>query len=130
MDRRLTPDQTAQLERLEARDREVRAHEAAHMAAAGGVARSGVQLSYQVGPDGRMYAVGGEVKIDVAPASTPQETLAKARRIRAAAMAPANPSGQDIAVAATASRMEAEALREAAGVGGKPALFPGPASGK
>lgn len=116
LNRRLAPDQIAQVERLAERDAEVRAHEAAHLAAAGGVARSGVQLSYQVGPDGRMYATGGEVKIDVSPAATPQDTLAKAQQIRSAALAPASPSGQDLAVAAAASRMEAQARQELAAV--------------
>jgi hypothetical protein len=116
LNRRLAPDQVAHVERLNERDAEVRAHEAAHLAAAGSVARGGVQLSYQVGPDGRMYATGGEVKIDVSPAANPQESLAKARQIRAAALAPASPSGQDLAVAAAASRMEAEARQELAQV--------------
>lgn len=112
LQRRLTPEQTALLDRLIERDREVRAHEAAHAAAAGAVARGGVQLSYQLGPDGRMYATGGEVKIDASPGASPAETIAKARQVRSAALAPATPSGQDLAVAAAASRMEAEARQE------------------
>lgn len=95
-------------------DREVRAHERAHLAAAGGLARGGAIYSYQRGPDGQLYAVGGEVSIDLAPGATPEETLDRARRIRAAALAPANPSAQDRAVAARASQMALEAQIELA----------------
>lgn len=103
----------AEVAKLAARDREVRAHEAQHMAAAGAMA-SGVEYTYEMGPDGKMYAVGGKVHISVSPGQTPEDTLAKARQLRAAADAPADPSGQDMAVAARASAMEAEALQQIA----------------
>ena len=109
----LTADEMAEVAKLAARDREVRIHEAQHAAAAGGMA-SGVQYDYEMGPDGKMYAVGGRVRITVTPGQTPEETLAKARQLRAAANAPADPSGQDLTVAARASQMEAEALQKIA----------------
>ena len=84
----LSDDEQQLVARLQARDREVRQHEQAHLAAAGGLAVSGASYSYQRGPDGKNYAIGGEVGIDVSPGSTPEETLAKAERIRAAALAP------------------------------------------
>ena len=99
---------------LQQRDRVVRAHEAAHVAAAGGLVTRGASFSYQTGPDGQRYAVGGEVGIDVSPGRTPEETLAKAERIRAAALAPADPSPQDRQVAARADRMASEARLEIA----------------
>jgi hypothetical protein len=104
----LTPDEENVVEELRARDAEVRSHEAAHMAAGGGLT-GGMSLSYQVGPDGKRYAVGGEVSIDASPGNTPEETVLKAQRIRAAALAPAEPSAQDRAVAARAGQMEADA---------------------
>jgi hypothetical protein len=97
--------------KLEARDSEVRAHEAAHMAAGGGVA-GGTSYDYQIGPDGKAYAVGGEVPIDISPENTPKATEAKMQKVRAAALAPANPSPQDIKVAATASMIEMKAKME------------------
>jgi len=101
------------LEELSARDREVRAHEAAHKAAAGNLARGGAQFEFETGPDGRRYAVGGEVSIDTSKVSgDPQATISRAQTIRRAANAPAQPSGQDRAVAAQATRMEAEARQE------------------
>jgi len=97
---------------LKQTDREVRAHEAAHLAAAGGLARGGASLGYTQGPDGQRYAVSGEVSIDTSPANTPETTLMKAQRIQAAALAPAQPSGADQAVAAAASQMAATARAE------------------
>jgi hypothetical protein len=97
---------------LKRRDTDVKAHEAAHMAAGGGVVQGGATFEYQSGPDGKMYAVGGEVKIDVSPESTPEATIRKMQQIRAAALAPAQPSGTDRAVAAQASQLEVQARME------------------
>ncbi|MBK7001404.1 MAG: hypothetical protein IPH35_15940 [Rhodoferax sp.] len=110
----LTLEQVAQLTKLRARDREVRQHEAAHLAASGGLAVSGASFSYQKGPDGVNYAVGGEVQIDTSSGRTPQESLERARTIQAAALAPSQPSGQDRAVAAAAQKMELQARAELA----------------
>ena len=106
-------EEKRKLEELRARDREVRTHEAAHKAAAGNLARGGAQFEFETGPDGRRYAVGGEVSIDTSKVSgDPQATISRAQTIRRAANAPAQPSGQDRAVAAQATRMETEARQE------------------
>jgi hypothetical protein len=110
----LSDDQKRQVAELQARDREVRAHEAAHKAAASGLGAGAPSFETQTGPDGREYAVGGEVSISVSEGRTPEETVAKAARIRAAAHAPAQPSSQDMSVAAQASQMEAKARMELA----------------
>jgi len=113
----ITADQQREIAELKARDAEVRAHEAAHLAAAGGYARGGASFTYQRGPDGVLYAVGGEVQIDVAPVSQdPEANLRKAEIIKRAALAPANPSDQDRRVAAGAARMALEAQMELAQV--------------
>lgn len=101
-----------QIDQLEQRDREVRTHEQAHVAAGGGYITHGARYEYQEGPDGKRYAVGGEVGIDTSAESDPEQTVRKMRTVRAAALAPAEPSGQDRAVAATASQREAEARGE------------------
>jgi hypothetical protein len=106
--------EAALIRELAATDRAVRAHEAAHMAAAGGLAQGGANFTTVRGPDGRMYAVGGEVSIDVSPGRTPEETLSRAQAIRRAALAPADPSAQDYRVAAQAAQMAAQAQRELA----------------
>ena len=112
---KLSGDEQRQLAQLKVTDREVHAHEAAHIAAAGGLVRGGASFSYQAGADGRMYAVGGEVSIDTsAVAGNPQATIQKAQIIRAAALAPAQPSSADHAAAAAAGQLEAAARLEMA----------------
>jgi len=111
---KLSDEALAQLFKLKARDRQVRQHEAAHLAAAGGLATSSASFTYQKGPDGVNYAIGGEVGIDVSPGNTPQETIARATTIQAAALAPADPSGADLAVAAKAQQMGQQAHAELA----------------
>jgi hypothetical protein len=103
-----------EISELKRRDAEVRAHEQAHLAAAGQYARSGASFEFEVGPDGKRYAVGGEVGIDVSEAATPEQTVAKANIVRRAALAPARPSAQDRRVAAMASAMGSEARAEIA----------------
>jgi len=101
------------INQLKARDAEVRAHEMAHFSAAGMYATGGMSLSYQKGPDGRQYAIGGEVGIDLSVVpGDPEATLAKARTIQQAAMAPAEPSGQDRKVASAAAQMMVQAQAE------------------
>ncbi len=101
-----------EIEQLKNRDREVRAHELAHLATAGAYARGGASFDYKIGPDGKRYAVGGEVNIDISKDSDPQKTLEKAQVIRRAALAPADPSGQDRRIAMQATVMAAEARQE------------------
>lgn len=110
----LSEAEQRQVAKLKERDREVRAHEMAHVAAGAGLVTRGASYTYQTGPDSQRYAIGGEVGIDTSPGRTPEETLAKAERIRAAALAPAEPSGQDHQVAAQASRMAVDARLEIA----------------
>jgi hypothetical protein len=110
----LTPEALKLVDDLKARDTEVRQHEQAHLAAAGGLAISGATYTYQRGPNGVNYAIGGEVQIDTSPGATPEETIARAASIQAAASAPAEPSGADRAVAAAAQQMAAQARTELA----------------
>ncbi len=115
VDSELSEAEQKQVRELRDRDREVRAHEQAHAAAAGGLAKGGPSFSYKRGPDGKLYATGGEVQIDTsAVADDPQASIDKAQRIRRAALAPAQPSSQDRSVAAQAAKMEAEARSELA----------------
>jgi len=103
-----------QVKELQARDTEVRTHEQAHIAASGGYAQGAPQYDYQQGPDGEEYAIGGSVKIDTSVESTPEATIAKMQKVRAAAMAPAEPSSQDRAVAAEAAQKMQQAQQELA----------------
>jgi hypothetical protein len=114
-DRPLAPEEEKQVRELEERDREVRRHEQAHKAAAGELASGGPKFEYEAGPDGKRYAVGGEVSIDTSPVpGDPRATIQKMQQVRRAALAPGEPSSQDRAVAARAGAAERQARAELA----------------
>ncbi|WP_068824613.1 putative metalloprotease CJM1_0395 family protein [Pseudomonas sp. BMS12] len=99
---------------LVSRDREVRAHEQAHAAVGGGYAGAPT-YTFRSGPDGKRYAVGGEVGIDTSPVpNDPAATLRKMEVVIRAALAPAEPSAQDRSVAAQATAQAAQARVELA----------------
>lgn len=108
----LTPQEKQEVRELQARDQQVHSHEMAHKAVGGRY--TGVpHYSYATGPDHRQYAVGGEVSIDVSPVpNDPKATIAKMQVVRSAALAPAQPSGADMAVASAATRVQTEASME------------------
>lgn len=108
---KLSEDEKRLVQDLRSRDAEVRTHEAAHQAAGGGMTGA-ASYTYQQGPDGRMYAIGGEVSISIPSGSTPQESMRNAQQAIAAAMAPADPSGQDFAVASSAMVMLMKAQQQ------------------
>lgn len=111
--KQLTEEEQKQVEELKARDREVKTHEQAHIAAGGSYVRGGASYDYQTGPDGKKYAVGGNVSIDTsAVEGDPQATINKAQIIIKAALAPAEPSSQDKAVANQARQMMSNARKE------------------
>lgn len=102
------------VQELKARDREVRQHEQAH-ARVGGQYAGSPSYEYQRGPDGNNYAIGGEVMIDVGPIEgDPKATIEKMQTVRAAALAPAEPSGADRAIAADATQKLSSAQAELA----------------
>jgi len=99
---------------MKRRDREVRTHEQAHKAS-GGAYTGSIRLSYQMGPDGKRYAVEGSVPIDVSPVpGDPAATLRKMEVVHRAANAPASPSSADRAVAAQAQRATQQARAQMA----------------
>ena len=107
----LDPKEQALVQELELRDQEVRAHELAHKSVGAGIT-SAATFTYQQGPDGKQYAIGGEVQIQITPGSTPEETVRKAKQVIAAATAPADPSAADMRAVGLASQMEQEARAE------------------
>ncbi|WP_321777669.1 putative metalloprotease CJM1_0395 family protein [Sulfurimonas sp.] len=107
---KLSPDEERLVLDLQSRDSEVKAHEAAHQS--GGASTGAATYTYQQGPDGKMYAIGGEVSVSFKTGSTPQETVANAQAVIASATAPANPSGQDMAVASSAMVMMMKAKQQ------------------
>ncbi|GAB2927878.1 putative metalloprotease CJM1_0395 family protein [Rheinheimera gaetbuli] len=101
-----------EIRELSARDQEVKTHEQAH-AAVGGQYAGAPSYSYERGPDGKQYAVAGEVQIDIAPvAGDPQATVQKMQQVRAAALAPAEPSAADRRIAGEALQRQMQAQAE------------------
>ena len=101
-----------QIQSLAKRDREVRSHEQAH-AAVGGAHAGSPHYQYTKGPNGVRYATSGHVNIDVSEVpGDPEATLKKMQTVQRAALAPAQPSAQDRAVAAKAAAMAATAQAE------------------
>jgi len=101
-----------EIEKLRSQDRQIRTHERAHKATSG-MHGGPVSYTYKTGPDGKRYAVAGEVPIDVTPVKgDPEATILKMRKIRSAALAPAEPSAADRRVAAKAQQLEREARAE------------------
>ncbi|WP_240224797.1 putative metalloprotease CJM1_0395 family protein [Rheinheimera hassiensis] len=101
-----------EVQELKARDQEVKTHEQAH-AAVGGRYAGAPSYSYELGPDGKQYAVGGEVQIDISPIpGDPQTTVQKMQQVRAAALAPAEPSAADRRIAAEAAQRQIQAQAE------------------
>lgn len=108
----LSKEEEKEVQELRKRDREVRQHEQAHVAAASGYALGGPKYEFQNGPDGKRYAVGGHVNLDTSEEKTPEATLRKASALQKAATAASEPSSQDRAVASQASQMAAQARKE------------------
>jgi hypothetical protein len=107
-----SPEVKAEIARLTRVDQQVRAHEQAHRSAGGSYAGAPT-YQYQKGPDGKNYAVGGEVSIDAGTIrNDPQATIAKMEVVQRAALAPDQPSAQDLKVAAQAQLEAAKARQE------------------
>lgn len=109
----LTPQAQAQIAQLKAIEEKVKAHEAAHKAV-GGAMTGPVSYSYTRGPDGKNYITGGEVPISISSGKTPQETISRMQQVIQAALAPADPSPQDRAVAGQAAAQQQEARQQLA----------------
>ncbi len=108
----LTEEEEKIVRELKETDQKVRAHEQAHKSVAGPYAGP---ISYETvtGPDGAQYAVAGKVDIDVSPISgNPQATIQKMEIVIRAALAPAEPSPEDMNVARQAQNVKIQAQRE------------------
>jgi hypothetical protein len=107
----LTPDEQREISKLKAIDTKVKNHELAHEAAGGALAGA-PSYSYVKGPDGKNYAVAGEVPIKIQKGKTPKETIKLMQQVKAAALAPSDPSPQDLRVAQIADMIAAKAQQQ------------------
>ncbi len=109
----LTEEEKKKVEELKKKDAEIKQHEQAHKRAAAGLKSTGPHYEYTTGPDGKRYVKGGHVNIDTAEVpNNPEATIKKAQQIRRAALAPGEPSPQDLRVANEAAAMESKARME------------------
>jgi hypothetical protein len=91
----------------------VRSHEQIHMAALGQYAGSIPAYNFITGPDGKSYAGGGSIKVDMSPVpGNPEATLSKANTILYASMATGNPSDADKSTAEKAFTLALQAKKE------------------
>jgi hypothetical protein len=110
----LSEAEKRQVEKLRQRDTKVHNHEQAHISAGGTLITGSAKYKYQTGPDGKQYAVGGEVGIRIPEGKTPEEDLRIAIRVERTALAPVDPSAQDRAVAYKAQAKATNARKELA----------------
>lgn len=89
------------LEKFKTKDAQIKAHEQAHAANAPTV--GGISYNYQQGPDGKMYAVGGSVRLDVSIPQDPKSAELKLEQLKKSALSPSNPSGADLSIASQAN---------------------------
>jgi hypothetical protein len=94
---------TVDIQKLSQQDTNIRRYERVHLAVAGMVTRGGPYNEYRLGSDGRLYAVGGEVSLNInTGAGNSQQTLTKMEQVRRAALAQANLAIEDQRAAALA----------------------------
>jgi hypothetical protein len=89
------------LSKFKRRDAEIRSHEQVH--ASIGPTTSPISYNYQQGPDGKMYAVGGSVRLDTSIPDDPKAAAFKLEQIQKAASGPVDPSGVDSTISQQAN---------------------------
>ncbi|MGJ0300875.1 putative metalloprotease CJM1_0395 family protein [Aliarcobacter cryaerophilus] len=107
---KLTSDEEAEVFKLKAIDSKIKAHEMAHKS--GPAASGGATYSYTKGPDGLMYAIAGEVPVEIKTGDTPQETISNMHDVISTALAPSDPSPQDLSIASKARVIMMKAQQE------------------
>jgi len=85
------------LAKFKNKDAEIRTHEQAH--ASIGHTTSPISYNYQQGPDGKMYAVGGSVRMDTSIPDDPKAAAFKLDILQKAALGPASTSEADNTIA-------------------------------
>jgi hypothetical protein len=103
--RDLDPAEEAVVNQLRARDSAVRQEEEAHAAAAGPYG-SAPQYTYQVGPDGNAYAIGGHVDVSISTSNAADRDRALGI-LQNAALAANAPSAADMSAFRQASLQRA-----------------------
>lgn len=85
------------LAKFKNKDAQIRSHEQAH--ASIGHTTTPISYTYQQGPDGKMYAVGGSVRMDTSMPDDPKAAAFKLDMLQKAATGPTDLSGADNTIA-------------------------------
>ncbi|WP_026804381.1 putative metalloprotease CJM1_0395 family protein [Aliarcobacter lanthieri] len=85
------------LNRFQNRDSEVKAHEQLHASLA--TTTTPINYDYQVGPDGKLYAIGGSVRLDTSIPKDESAAIQKLDELKKAAAAPEGLSQADSSIA-------------------------------
>lgn len=107
----LDPELHQQIQQYVSAENKVKAHEQAHKAV-GGQYAGGISYDYKQGPDGKQYVVGGEVPIQAPEGKDPEDSIRIMEQVRRAALAPTDPSPQDLKVAASATKKIMESTNQ------------------
>lgn len=89
------------LEKFKRLDAQTKAHEQQH--ASLGDTKSAISYNYQVGPDGKLYATGGHVRLDTSLPQDKDAVLAKLAKLSRSAGAPSELSSADASIARAAN---------------------------
>lgn len=100
------------LNKFKNKDSEVKTHEQTH--ASGATTTSTINYNYQVGPDGKLYAIGGSVRFDTSIPKDPQSAKVKMDQLQSASSSVSSLSGADASIAQTANlnKMLLESIKE------------------
>ncbi|MFY9071335.1 putative metalloprotease CJM1_0395 family protein [Aliarcobacter butzleri] len=100
------------LNKFKNKDSEVKTHEQTH--ASGATTTGAINYNYQVGPDGKLYAIGGSVRFDTSIPKDPQSAKIKMDQLQSASSSVSSLSGADASIAQSASlnKMLLESIKE------------------
>jgi hypothetical protein len=89
------------LDKFKQTDTNIRSHEQIH--ASIGATTSPISYTYEKGPDGKMYAVGGKVTLDTSLPDDPKAAAFKLDMLQKTASGPIDSSGADNTIASQAN---------------------------
>lgn len=89
------------LEKFKRLDSQTKAHEQQHASLAD--TKGAISYNYQMGPDGKLYATGGHVRLDTSLPQDKDAALAKLDRLSKSAGAPSELSSADASIARAAN---------------------------
>ena len=100
------------LNKFKNKDNEIRTHEQTH--ASLGTTTAPINYNFQVGPDGKLYAMGGSVRFDTSIPSNPENAKVKLEELRDASSSVSPLSGADASIAQTTNlnKMLLESIKE------------------